>query len=105
MMERTGGCACRAIRFRITGPFLAVGVCHCTDCQKASGGGPNYFAVAPSDAFEVTRGEAKVYVGKGDSGADVRRAFCQECGSPYGPCRRMRRSGPSSWARWMTIRT
>jgi hypothetical protein len=80
--ERTGGCACGAIRFKITGPLMGVGVCHCTDCQKASGGSPNYVALAPKTAFEVTRGEAKVYVSKGDSGEDVGRAFCPNCGSP-----------------------
>jgi hypothetical protein len=82
MTERTGGCACGAVRFKVTGPFMGVGVCHCTDCQKASGGGPNYVALAPKDAFEVTRGEAKIYRSKGDSGGEVGRAFCAECGSP-----------------------
>jgi hypothetical protein len=82
MTDREGGCACGAIRFKITAPFMGVGVCHCTDCQKASGGGPNYVALAPGGALEVTRGEAKVYVSKGDSGGEVGRAFCAECGSP-----------------------
>ena len=71
MTERTGGCACGAVRFKVTGPFMGVGVCHCTDCQKASGGGPNYVALAPNDGFEVTKGEAKIYRSKGDSGGDV----------------------------------
>ena len=82
MTDREGGCACGAIRFKITAPFMGVGVCHCADCQKASGGGPNYVALAPNAGFEVTKGEAKVYVIKGDSGADIGRAFCAECGSP-----------------------
>jgi hypothetical protein len=82
MTERTGGCACGAVRFKVTGPFMGVGVYHCTDCQKASGGGPNYVALAPNDSFEVTKGEAKIYRSKGDSGGEVRRAFCAECGTP-----------------------
>jgi len=82
MTQRTGGCACGAIRFKITAPLMGVGVCHCTDCQKASGGPPNYVALAPKAAFEVTQGEAKVYTTKGDSGADAHRAFCPECGTP-----------------------
>jgi len=81
-MERTGGCACGAIRFKVSAPFMGVGVCHCTDCQKASGGAPNYVALAPTDAFAVTKGEPRVHVAKGDSGADTRRAFCADCGSP-----------------------
>lgn len=82
MTEQTGGCACGAIRFKVTAPLLGVGVCHCTDCQKAAGGGPNYAGLAPTAAFEVTKGEAKVYRSKGDSGAEVGRAFCAECGTP-----------------------
>src|SRR5258708_29723701 len=69
-------------RFKITAPLMGVGVCHCTDCQKASGGGPNYVALAPKTAFEITRGEARVYFSKGDSGADAGRPFCPNCGTP-----------------------
>jgi hypothetical protein len=82
MTDRTGGCACGKVRFRITAPLMGVGVCHCTDCQKASGGPPNYVALAPKDGFEVTQGEARVYSSKADSGDEAARAFCANCGSP-----------------------
>jgi hypothetical protein len=82
MSELTGGCACGAIRFEITAPFMGVGVCHCRDCQKASGGGPNYVGLAPRVAFAVTKGEPKIYRSQADSGAEVGRAFCAECGTP-----------------------
>lgn len=82
MTEMTGGCACGAVRFKITAPPMGVGVCHCLDCQKGSGGGPNYVALIPRAGFEVTKGEAKVYTCQGDSGADIGRAFCGNCGSP-----------------------
>jgi len=82
MTEMTGGCACGAVRFKITAPPMGVGVCHCLDCQKSSGGAPNYVALIPKGGFEVTKGEAKVYTCKGDSGADIGRAFCANCGSP-----------------------
>ena len=81
-MERTGGCACGAVRFKISAPLMGVGICHCTDCQKASGGGPNYVALAPAAAFEVTKGEPKTFHSKSDSGAEVSRMFCAECGTP-----------------------
>ena len=82
MSERTGGCACGAIRFSIASPLRQVAICHCADCQKASGGSPTYVALASRDAFKVVKGEAKIYVTKGDSGADAGRAFCPACGSP-----------------------
>ena len=82
MTEITGGCACGKVRFAITEPLMGVGVCHCLDCQKTSGGGPVYVAIAPKGAFEVTRGEPRTYTLKGDSGEDVSRAFCADCGTP-----------------------
>ncbi len=81
-MERTGGCACGAVRFKIMAPFLAVCACHCTECQKASGGGPNYAGLAPVTAVCVTKGEPRVHRTKGDSGSEVGRAFCADCGTP-----------------------
>ena len=82
MSERNGGCACGAIRFKVSAPLMGVGVCHCTDCQKASGGGANYVALVPVGGFEVTKGEAKTYIRKAGSGKDVTRCFCGECGTP-----------------------
>lgn len=44
-------------------------------------------AGVPSKAFSVEKGEAKVYITKGDSGKDVFRSFCAECGSTlYSTC-------------------
>jgi len=47
MSDIEGGCACGAVRFKIAGPMMGAGTCHCVDCQKASGGGPAYVALAP----------------------------------------------------------
>lgn len=82
MSVMEGGCCCGAVRFKVSAPPVGVGACHCTDCQKASGGGPNYVALAPKAAFEITKGEPRRYTRKGDSGGDVTRVFCGECGSP-----------------------
>jgi hypothetical protein len=82
MAELTGGCACGAIRFEIAGSLMGVGVCHCRDCQKASGGGPNYVGLAPKVAFAVIMGEPRIYWSQAASGAEVGRAFCADCGTP-----------------------
>ena len=37
-MEREGGCACGAVRYRMTAEPLIVHACHCRDCQRLSGG-------------------------------------------------------------------
>lgn len=82
MTDITGGCACGNVRFKITGPPMGVGVCHCLDCQKSSGGGPNYVALVPKGSFEVTNGEPKTYERKADSGTEVGQVFCADCGTP-----------------------
>ena len=81
-MEHTGGCACGAIRFKITAPFIGIGACHCLGCQKMSGGGPNYVALTPKDALVLTKGEIKQHRSTADSGAEVARTFCGDCGTP-----------------------
>src|SRR5260370_9701527 len=37
-VEREGGCACGAMRYRLTAPPLIVNACHCRDCQRLTGG-------------------------------------------------------------------
>ncbi len=37
-VEREGGCACGAMRYRLTEPPLIVNACHCRDCQRLTGG-------------------------------------------------------------------
>ena len=37
-MNLEGGCACRAIRYRLTASPLIVHACHCRDCQRLTGG-------------------------------------------------------------------
>jgi hypothetical protein len=81
MTERTGGCLCGAVRYRIKSDPLATAVCHCTHCQKQSGAMFSTNLVVPESQYEQT-GETKVYADAGDSGQAVLRCFCAACGSP-----------------------
>lgn len=81
-MQREGGCACGAIRFAINAAPLGTGACHCTNCQKHAGGGPNYVALVVKSALMVTQGTPKLYRDTGDSGGTVERVFCPDCGTP-----------------------
>lgn len=36
-MDQEGGCACGAVRYRLTAPPLIVHACHCRDCQRLTG--------------------------------------------------------------------
>jgi hypothetical protein len=82
MSDIEGGCACGAVRFKISGDLMGSGVCHCRSCQRSTGGPPNYVILAPKGGFSVTKGEPKVHRSQGDSGGEVGRAFCADCGSP-----------------------
>lgn len=82
MSALEGGCACGTVRYKINQPPMAVGVCHCRQCQYSSGGGPNYVALVGREAFEVVKGYPKAFRSKGGSGAEIARVFCAECGTP-----------------------
>jgi hypothetical protein len=74
----SGGCQCGALRFRVTGTPSQSSICHCRMCQKAFGA---YYAPLVSTRgakFEWTRGVPKYF----HSSNHVRRAFCDNCGTP-----------------------
>jgi hypothetical protein len=82
MLTRTGGCLCRAVRYECAGEPQFALQCHCRDCQLQSGA-PHVAAVRmPSAGFRITHGSPKRYVAKADSGNDITRVFCGECGTP-----------------------
>lgn len=75
-----GGCQCGKVRYEIDSAVLGSAHCHCRDCQKATGTGHLTAALFPKNAVHMT-GELKGYTAKGDSGQDVTRFFCPNCGS------------------------
>lgn len=81
MAERTGGCLCGKVRYRLTAEPAAVAVCHCTHCQR-QGGAVFSTNLMVAEANFVQTGETKVFTDKGDSGMAVWRHFCPACGSP-----------------------
>jgi hypothetical protein len=74
----SGGCLCGAIRYRIAGPPVFVGQCHCRDCQKATGTGHSTVVGVLETQFRV-EGQPAVYSSVGGSGGQVRRHFCPVC--------------------------
>ncbi|MEZ2127526.1 MULTISPECIES: GFA family protein [unclassified Sinorhizobium] len=69
--ERTGGCLCGEVRYRVDGKPLRIGLCHCADCRKTSGSAFVTFAVWPRQAFAFS----------GDIATFQGRSFCPRCGS------------------------
>ena len=79
-MKYTGGCLCGSVRYECAATPVIEGICHCRDCQKASGSAyaPTFFV--PEDALTVS-GEVKYFSSPGKSGKLVSRGFCPNCGS------------------------
>ena len=78
----TGGCLCGNIRYEFDrDAVISSGNCHCTDCQKATGGGKATILFVPTTALTISGG-FKAYTVTGTDGSHVSRGFCPECGSP-----------------------
>lgn len=72
----TGGCHCGAIRYEIAGEPINHLLCHCTDCQRASGA-PMVGWIMVSDEHLTVTGEPAIYA----SSESARRYFCIQCGT------------------------
>jgi hypothetical protein len=75
----TGGCACGAIRYSISGEPLFSNHCQCRDCQRESGTGHGSYATFARAGVTVT-GAPGTWDMVGDSGHVKTRAFCPACG-------------------------
>ncbi len=76
----TGGCLCGAVRYQVSGTPLYAVLCHCRDCQRASGTGHVPVLGMPKSSFTVA-GETKGYAIRHASGRTSVRHFCPTCGS------------------------
>ncbi len=77
-MEMQGGCRCGAIRYEARGEIAHHALCHCRDCQMASGAPMVAWLAVSAENFTVTKGEPASYNG---TGASIRQ-FCGTCGTP-----------------------
>lgn len=78
MTERTGGCACGAVRYSGPGPATHATICHCDSCRRASGAPLVAWITVPRDSFRFTAGTPRHH----RSSPGVTRQFCGTCGTP-----------------------
>lgn len=81
MVEYTGGCACRAVRFKIRAEPAGVRYCMCRGCQYLGAGSGTVGAAFPLSAVTMT-GETSDFANTADSGTQMHRRFCSACGTP-----------------------
>ena len=74
-----GGCACRAVRYRMLTPPLFVNCCHCRWCQRESGGSFVLNAMIESDRVQVLAGTPDLIDTPSESGLGQKIARCPHC--------------------------
>lgn len=78
----TGGCACGAVRYEISGEPIFSNHCQCRDCQRVSGTGHGSYLTFASRKSVTLTGKATQRDVTGDSGGVKTHGFCPSCGSP-----------------------
>jgi len=80
-MKPEGGCACGAVRYRLTSPPMFVHCCHCSDCQRQAGSAFVINALIETDRIEVISGELQPTAMPTDSGRPHFVYRCGDCGT------------------------
>ena len=75
-----GRCLCGSVQYEAAGASLAQLICHCRDCQRASGSAGLPVVVVRASEF-LFEGEIRSYTITGGSGMPTTRNFCAHCGS------------------------
>ena len=79
MPELTGSCGCGAVRFEIDEPLIGAAYCHCTRCQRRTGGASSASALFKPGSLRIVDGEDKIRAWEPEGG--FAKHFCGECGS------------------------
>ncbi|WP_425409602.1 GFA family protein [Hyphococcus sp.] len=75
-----GGCQCGALRYELSAPPLMLYACHCTNCQKQTGGAFVLSTGIVENALAFTQGEPARFEWVSDAGNQRYGLFCGACG-------------------------
>ena len=78
----TGQCLCGAVKYECASAAGPAGYCHCDDCRRCTGSAFNISVRLDAAAFRIVSGQLKGFTKRGDSGGELTRHFCVNCGSP-----------------------
>ncbi|MCW3847855.1 GFA family protein [Sphingomonas sp. LB-2] len=79
-MSHGAGCLCGAVRVAIDAEPLLARACWCRLCQYLAAGNATVNVVFPADAV-TAEGEVRWYASVADSGNQMHRGFCPQCGT------------------------
>ncbi len=74
-----GGCACRAVRYRIKRAPIIVHCCHCRWCQRETGAAFALNAVVEASQVELLQGKVEITNTPSESGKGQKIARCPKC--------------------------
>jgi hypothetical protein len=78
-MSGEGGCACGAVRYRLTSEPLFVHCCHCRNCQRQTGSAFVINLLVEADRVELLTGEPQPVEVPRDDGSAQRIFRCPSC--------------------------
>ena len=77
--EREGGCACGALRYRMTAEPMFVHCCHCLNCQRQTGSAFAINLLIEAACVEVLHGTPQPVDAPRDDGSVQRIVRCADC--------------------------
>jgi hypothetical protein len=77
--ERTGGCACGAVRYRLASEPMFVHCCHCLNCQRQTGSAFVVNVLIERDRVALLEGAAQAVDAPRDDGSAQRIFRCPDC--------------------------
>jgi hypothetical protein len=77
--EREGGCACGAVRYRLTSEPLFTHCCHCLNCQRQTGSAFVINVLIETDRVELLAGEPQAIVVPRTGNKKQKIWRCPEC--------------------------
>ena len=78
-VQREGGCACGAVRYRLTSEPLFTNCCHCLNCQRQTGSAFVINVLIETDRVELLAGEPQAIDVPRDDGGTQRIFRCPTC--------------------------
>jgi hypothetical protein len=78
-VQREGGCACGAVRYRLTSDPLFVHCCHCLNCQRQTGSAFVINLLIEADRVELLSGDPQPIDAPRDGGSSQTIWRCPTC--------------------------
>ena len=77
-----GRCLCGHVVYQYSGPVGPANYCHCEDCRRCTGSAFNIGVRFTAADFHIVSGTTRGFAKQADSGSELTRHFCPQCGSP-----------------------